>query len=133
MQGELGYAFSLGEEIMTTLAQSVGEIRKPWKWIVAGGAVLLIWGAVAFPRLNRSKMADLDQIERSTMPAAERYVAPQSADHSAALYQDSAAMKAEAIAGALPPSAPVERKIIRTSALEMIVQHPADVANQIAG
>ena len=30
---------------MTTLAQSLGEIRKPWKWIAAGGVVLLTLAA----------------------------------------------------------------------------------------
>jgi len=42
-------------------------------------------------------------------------------------------MKAQALAAPAAPSAPAaERKIIRTSSLEMVVQHPADVADRIA-
>ena len=117
---------------MTTLAQSVGDIKKPWKWIAAGGAVLLIWGAVALPSLNRTKTAALELMESTSAPAATKgYVRAPNAAYSVALFQDSAAMKAQTLA--VPVAAPAaERKIIRTSSLEMVVQHPADVADQIA-
>ena len=117
---------------MSTLAQSVGEIKKPWKWIAAGGAVLAIWGMVAFPRHNLTQTEAVDQIARTAAPVAEFYASP-SAAHSVGLYQDSSAMKAQALAAPAAPSAPAaERKIIRTSSLEMVVQHPADVADRIA-
>jgi hypothetical protein len=115
---------------MTTLAQSAAGIRKPWKWLAAGGAVLLVWGVVAFPRMasvNFDKASRTMQAE----PAAGRYGAPPSVAHSVSLYQDSTAMKAQSLAA--PAASPAaERKIIRTSSLEMVVQHPADVADQIA-
>jgi hypothetical protein len=115
---------------MTTLAQSLGEIRKPWKWIAAGGAVLLIWGAVSFSRMAR--VGNEAQTMR-TEPAAGLFAAPPKSAQSASLVlQDSAAMKAESLAPPPAPSAPGERKIIRTSSLDMIVQHPADVADQIS-
>src|SRR5258708_7492684 len=62
------------EKDMTTLAQSVGEIRKPWKWIAAAGAVLLVWGAVAFPKMAS---VNFDNPSPTTQadPAIERYVA----------------------------------------------------------
>ena len=119
---------------MTTLAQSVGEIRKPWKWIAAGGGVLLIWGVVAFPRMRSASLAPQDLTARSE-PIAGYYSASPSAAHSVGLLQDSTAMKAEAVAPPAAPSGPAvpaERKIIRTSSLEMVVQHPADVADRIA-
>src|SRR5580704_3069936 len=119
---------------MTTLAQSVGEIRKPWKWIAAGGGVLLIWGVVAFPRMRSASLAPQDLTARSE-PIMGYYSASPSAAHSVGLLQDSTAMKAEAVAPPAAPSGPAvpaERKIIRTSSLEMVVQHPADVADRIA-
>jgi hypothetical protein len=68
-----------------------------------------------------------------TEPVAGFYAAPPKAAQPASLVlQDSAAMKAESLAAPAAPSAPDERKIIRTSSLDMIVQHPADVADQIA-
>jgi hypothetical protein len=116
---------------MTTLAQSVGDIRRPWKWIAAGGAVLLIWGLVAFPRMRSASLGPQDLPARSEPIAGYYSVAP-SAAHSVGLAQDSTDMKTEAVAAPAAPSAPNERKIIRTSSLEMVVQHPADVADQIA-
>ena len=115
---------------MSTLAPSLGEIKKPWKWIAAGGAVLLIWGVIAFPRMLRVSYDPAAQTMRAEPVAG--YMTPQSAVHSVGLLQDSTAMKAEALAAPASPSAPAERKIIRTSSLEMVVQHPADVADQIA-
>ncbi len=117
---------------MSTLAQSVGEIKKPWKWIAAGGTVLLIWGMVAFPRYNLTQTEAVDQIARTVAPVAEGYAASPNARYSIAVPQDSAAMKAQALAAPAPASAPAERKIVRTSSMEMVVQHPADVADQIA-
>jgi hypothetical protein len=114
---------------MSTLAQSLGGIGKPWKWIAAGGAVLLIWGAIAFPRMA-SVSHETARSMRSE-PVAQFYAAQPSSAQSVALLQDSTAMKAESL---IPPAAAPasERKIIRTSSLEMVVQHPADVADQIA-
>lgn len=114
---------------MTTLGQSVGEIRKPWKWVAGGGAILLIWGAVAFPRMA-SVSHETAQSLRSE-PMAEFYATPPSSGRSVAGLQDSAAMKAQSLAA--PAAAPTaERKIIRTSSLAIVVQNPADVADQIA-
>ena len=118
---------------MTTLTESLGEIKKPWKWIAAGGAILLIWGAIAFPRITRMSpdIGPTAQALRAE-PRAEFYAAPASAAHSAAVLRDSVDMKAGAIAAPAAPSVPGERKIIRTSSMEMVVQHPADVADKIA-
>jgi hypothetical protein len=50
-----GYRSSQREDqFMTTLAESVAEIKKPWHWIAAGGGILLIWAAIALPSLHRS-------------------------------------------------------------------------------
>jgi len=35
---------------MATSAESLGELRTPWQWIAIGGALLLLWGAIVFPR-----------------------------------------------------------------------------------
>jgi Domain of unknown function (DUF4349) len=116
---------------MSTLAESLGEIRKPWKWIAAGGAILLIWGVVAFPKMRSADIGPGTQKLRAE-PVAEFYAAPPSAAHTLALPQDSVGMKAGAIAAPATPSVPGERKIIRTSSMEMVVQHPADVKDKIA-
>jgi len=113
---------------MTTSAQSLGEIKQPWKWIAAGLTILLIWGVVAFPRM--ATIHETTSLPRPEPMAA--YLSPTRGSHSVALLQDSTATKAQAAAAAAVASIPAERKIVRTGSLEIIVQHPADVADQIA-
>ena len=117
---------------MSTLAQSLGDIKKPWKWIVAGGGILLVWGAVAFPRMASIRQEPLSSLRAE--PAAEGYISVPRASHSVSvgLFQDATVLKAQSLAAPAAPSVPVERKIIRTSSLEMVVQHPANVADEIA-
>jgi uncharacterized protein DUF4349 len=116
---------------MTTLAETSREIKKPWLWLAVGGGVLLIWGAVAFPRMHSDSLGSAPRMQ-ATEPRAEFYEAPPSAAPSVALPQDSADMKAQAIAAPAAAGVAAERKIIRTSSMEMVVQHPADIADKIA-
>ena len=78
---------------MTTLAQSRGEIQKPWKWIAAGAAVLLIWGAVAFPRMATVRQESLPTMRAQPHPAMEGYMTSTSATHSTGLVFEDAAAK----------------------------------------
>lgn len=112
---------------MTTSAQSLGEIKQPWKWIAAGGAILLIWGVVAFPR-----MATVHETTSSTKsePVAA-YISPPRASHSAAFFQDSTTTKAQAATAGAVASIPANREIIRTGSIEMVVLHPSEVAEKI--
>jgi hypothetical protein len=118
---------------MSTLAESFGEIRKPWQWMVIGGVVLLIWCAVALPTFQRARPGTMPQIERG-VPVAGLLAPPQSvAQFSAPRLQVSDSMKAEAVTAPLPAhDAAAERRIIRTGSLEMVVQHPSEVADKIA-
>lgn len=108
---------------MTTSAQSLGEIKQPWKWIAAGGAILLIWGMVAFPRMNSS-------LSTKSEPAAA-YLSPTRASHSSAFFQDSAATKAQAAVAGPVASIPANREIIRTGSIEMVVLRPSEAAEKI--
>jgi hypothetical protein len=116
---------------MSTLAESLGEIKKPWQWMAIGGGILLIWSAIALPNLLRSRTA----AEHASYmePAARLYTAtPHSLPVSMARQQD--AMKAQAVtaeAALAVSDAAAGRKIIRTSSMEMVVQHPAEVADKI--
>ena len=115
---------------MTTLAQSLGEIRKPWKRIAIGGGILLIWILVASTSYYRRE-PDLQAVH--SLPTTES-----SATTPAATLQAGPAAQADALrsevakdfaAGAT--AAVVERKIIRRSSLEMVVQRPAETAEKI--
>jgi hypothetical protein len=116
---------------MAAFAESLEGIKKLWQWMVIGGAILLIWSAVALPNLMRSKGA-ADHMSYME-PAVRVYSAtPQSPPNSLASQHD-AIKKQGVTAGATPgiPDTASGRKIIRTSSMEMVVQHPSEVAEEI--
>src|SRR5579864_3147862 len=115
--------------VMSTLAESTGEIKKPWRWMLAGGLVLLVWGAVAFPNLVRTKLQPMSQPSVSK-PLAQFYDFPQADANHFALASRSEAIQSAGVAKS-QPNAAAEQKIIRTSSLEMVVQHPSEVADKI--
>jgi len=116
---------------MTTLAQSVKEIRKPWQWAAIGGAVLLVWIAAAIPAFRRVGTALVPQ----TMPLpqlTESYlVSPQKAKELRAIAGADFDKRELTILNAAHTEAAPPRKIIRTSSLEMIVAHPTESTNQL--
>jgi hypothetical protein len=115
---------------MSTLTESLGEIKKPWLWIAAGGAILLAWGAIAFPSMNRATIGTAPQIAR-TQPAADFYAEmPSKAKPVAVPQQVETAGAERSVAASAAPGADA-RKIIRTSSLEMVVHRPAEAAEQI--
>lgn len=107
---------------MTTLAESLGAIRKPWQWMAIGGGVLLVWAAIALPHLERTRdIAGEVTGFRAAAQAETKAVPMLDAREVVALPQAASA-------------SPIisERKIIRNSSMEIVVQHPAEVADQIA-
>jgi len=114
---------------MSTLAESTGEIKKPWRWMLAGGLVLLVWGAVAFPNLLRTKLQPMSEPTVSK-PLPQFYVFHQADANHFALASRSEAIQSAGVAK-FQPNAAAEQKIIRTSSLEMVVQHPSEVADKI--
>jgi hypothetical protein len=116
---------------MSTLAESLRESKKTWPWAAVGGCILLIWGAVAFPRLQESKSALLAGQPARPEPLAQFDPAPLTSPRFVASEQATDAPKPQAVAGAGVPDAAAGRKIIRTSSMEMVVQHPAEVADRI--
>jgi hypothetical protein len=115
---------------MTTLARSIGEIKKPWQWIAVGGGMLLIWIFVASTAFNRRES---DVRVTHSLPPTESYTPTPATTWQAGPAAQADAVRSEVAkdfaAGAT--AAVVERKIIRTSSLEMVVQHPADTAEKI--
>jgi hypothetical protein len=131
LQGTSGSAFSQRRETMSTFAEPLGEIKKPWQWIVIGVGILLIWSAMALPNLMRSKVAGSAEHMGHTEPAARFYEAtpPKAKPVAAALDQDT--MKVRTSGAPVAANIEAGRKIIRTSSMEMVVQRPAEVADKI--
>jgi hypothetical protein len=110
---------------MTTLVQSLGEINKAWQWIAIGAAILLIWIFVASTAFNRREP---DLIH--SLPKTESYAPTPATTWQAGPATQADAVRSE-VAKDFAAGATVERKIIRTSSLEMVVQRPADTAEKI--
>ena len=115
---------------MTTLAQSLRTIRKPWQWMAIGAGVLLLCGLFAFPRYNLDlRDARLTATDDHATPSSRSVAAPVAAP--VAGLTESVALKS--IASVPQNSAgAVDRKIIRTTSISMIVQNPAEMAQKIA-
>lgn len=116
---------------MTTLAQSLREVRKPWQWVGIGGAILLVWIAVAIPVFRRANPVLAPQtLDLPTVP--ETYSAsPLPSKGVNMIARAQVSQTQDAAPAALRVEAGVPRKIIRTSSLEMIVAHPADATDKI--
>ena len=112
---------------MTTLTQRLGEVKKPWQWIAIGGGVLLIWILVASTSLHRG-VTDTQPIR--SQETAE-YYAPPAVWSVAPSQADAVKLEVAKVSSALTTTAGGERKIVRTSSLEMVVEHPAEVAERI--
>jgi hypothetical protein len=115
---------------MTTLVRSLGESKKG-QWIVVGVGICLVWAAIAIPGLYRSRTAVgptaatipemtenfsvLPDLSRAT---AVSLMAADTKHETAGLYSKGA----ESV---------VPRKIVRTSSLDMIVAHPAEMLEKV--
>ena len=116
---------------MSTLAESHIEMKKPWLWLAGAGAILLVWGAIAFPTMRGSRTPDL---AKTVQPSTDHYSYAPAMSNPVAVAQRSEGKThaiAESLAAPAAPLAGVDRKIIRTSSIELIVQHPGDVAEKI--
>jgi hypothetical protein len=107
---------------MTTLAQSLSTVRKPWQWAVLAGGILLVWAAIAVPSLRRSREL-ADYASRSEYQVSGDVSPVASTTRAQAL---------KGAAGIQQSPATEERKIIRTSSMTMIAQHPDEVSQKIA-
>jgi len=111
---------------MTALAESLRQINKPWQWIVIGLGILLIWVCFSLGFLPSRSSAP------STQPgeAAPLSIAPGTGSE-VALPMPADRATASLAEKPVTDAAITERKIIRTSSLDLVVQHPADVAEKI--
>jgi len=113
---------------MTELAESVRSIKKSWQWGVVGGGILLISFAIIRPNLLRAR---LEPVAAPTIsePLAQ-YSGTPLTDRDNFLAARSQAISPATVAKSKADAAG-ERKIIRTSCIEMVVQHPAETADKI--
>src|SRR5437763_205218 len=105
---------------MTTLVGSVGATKKAWQWITIGGALLLLWAGIALPNVMRSQLATNANAYRAAQESLPTINKPL---HLYAYKTTDASVS--------PESPAIDRRIIRTSSLSMVVERPAEVADKI--
>jgi hypothetical protein len=121
---------------MSTLVDSFAIRRQQWSWGAIAIVAVLMMAAMAIPNLMRSRVAANDASRAARMRALEAesannmYYAPTTKDEPVAIVNSQEAASASAVAGA-PADASSERKIIRSSSLAIVVQHPAQVMDKI--
>jgi len=121
---------------MTTFADSVRAGKLPWQAIMIGFGGALLLSAVAIPNLLRSRMAANESSRMARLSALEpevatdQYYGPTMKAKTEVGVQGGAALKS-LVAGQTLPDSAVGRKLVRTSSMEIVVQHPADVAERI--
>jgi len=116
---------------MSTLADSHIEMKKPWLWLAVGGAILLVWGAIAFSTMRGSRTQDLKQKMGASTDLYSYEAAMSNPVAVAQRSEGKARAVAEPLAAPAAPLAGADRKIIRTSSLELVVQRPEEVAEKI--
>ena len=115
------------EVVMSTLAQSLGTIKRPWQWIAIGGGILLVWGVATFPRHQRGTPAAYHSAQLRTEP----YVPSRRSIHKVQVLDHGEADISPVSVAAPQQFAAPERKIEKTAAVSMVVQHPSQIADQI--
>jgi hypothetical protein len=106
---------------------------KTWALVTAGFGIGLFWIAMAMPRPHRSDQTP-SMAQQVIGGEARNLYAPVPAKNSRVVVTDPAATDGamESSAAAQPrPDASAERKIIRSSSLAIVVQHPAQVMDKI--
>jgi hypothetical protein len=120
---------------MSTFAEWRQDQTKVLTVAIAGMGVLLFWAAMALPKLNRSRIAANapSEIARQrlleTEMASRRYYSPAAKAKPAMTVSDAAT--SPPAAGAAQAESSGEQKMIRTSSLELVVQHPAEAMDRI--
>ncbi|MBZ5599699.1 MAG: DUF4349 domain-containing protein [Acidobacteriia bacterium] len=110
---------------MSTLTASLKDTSKLWIWVGGGVALTLILVAISIPNLNRARIP-ADHFAAQLQPYQE-------ADSLGKHAPFSAQVAGGAIAGRVSTSAaqPTDRKIVRTSSMELMVSSPAEAAEKI--
>src|SRR5271155_18320 len=123
VQGLLDFAFLLsGERTMSSIAETLQKRGNAW-WIALAGmaALIIVWSGLS--NLHRGGMAaDHFQDVALPAPAAERDLR--------AFAPLSASAVAEPVAAKAADSA-MDRKMVRNSSVDLVVQKPAEAAEKI--
>jgi Domain of unknown function (DUF4349) len=122
---------------MSTFSELRNDHTKTWALIAAGFGIGFLWLVMALPTLHRSgRNLSMAQQVVGGEQSGNLYTAAPAKSKTVVMAELAAAAATDAVmenaAGARPaPDASGERKIIRSSSLAIVVQHPAQVMDKI--
>jgi Domain of unknown function (DUF4349) len=122
---------------MSTFSELRNDHTKTWALIAAGFGIGFLWLVMALPTLHRSgRNLSMAQQVVGGEQSGNLYTAAPAKSKTVVTAEPAAAAATDAVmenaAGARPaPDASGERKIIRSSSLAIVVQHPAQVMDKI--
>jgi hypothetical protein len=117
---------------MATFLELQGDRTKTWVLIAAGCGIGLLWVAMAMPNLHRTHTVPMAQRVIRDESSANFYRAVPAKDKPVVLTEPTAGVVMESsVPAQLRPDASADRKIIRSSSLAIVVQHPAQVMDKI--
>jgi Domain of unknown function (DUF4349) len=119
---------------MSTFSALRNDHTKTWVMIATGCGIGLLWLAIAAPTLHRSRqtLSMPQQMIRDRSSQAFYTAAPAKSKTVVVAEPVATDSVMESAAGMRPaPDASGERKIIRSSSLAIVVQHPAQVMDKI--
>jgi len=116
---------------MSSISEGINKRGNAW-WIALAGMAALIMVAVSAPNLMRSRIS-ADKAYEIGLPdpgVRRGQVVSEARSYIAPAASISAAVRTEAKAGV---DSPLDRKIVRTSSVDLVVQRPAEAAEKIRG
>jgi hypothetical protein len=118
---------------MSTFLELHGDRTKTWALIAAGCGIGLLWIALAMPTLHRTHTVSMAQRAISDESSANFYRAAPAKDKPLIMAEPTAMKAGLESSAAAQPNADfsADRKIIRSSSLAIVVQHPAQAMDKI--
>jgi hypothetical protein len=122
---------------MRTLVDAVRTLKAPRPYYVGVLLFVLLLAALSIPSLNWTRRAAELKSSAAQPPVLQNEVSGRAYSRPAPTVKLSAFVQKAEIADQLPrapiavPDSGAGREIVRTASLEMVVQHPAEVADRI--
>ena len=129
---------------MSAIVDAVRTVKGPRNYYIVALLIALIWAALAIPGLNRSRTAALNStstIQPAILDSVMDYRAYSAGpgysqvafkEPAPAVVQWAGVVSAKVMAPSAAPDAAAGRRIVRTASMDIVVQHPGEIADRIA-
>ena len=129
---------------MSAFVDAVRTVKGPRTYYIVALLIALIWAAIAIPGVNRSRTAAIDsksaaqpalldsEVDYRAYSAGAGYSQAALKAPTSAFVEKAGVTGAQVMAPNAVPDAAAGRRIVRTASMEVVVQHPGEIADRIA-